>query len=159
MEVLRYCCVCDFEAFKSESIRARSFAGQEDMMAFRISLCVARGHGKWQVGMVGSGSRLAVGGGGKSALRKSLAFSANVFAVTSCWVMSGVGSVLLGLVYRMGVKISFPRAPWRKLFQFINSASWTALKKVFLTAENWFRTGMVLSVFHSCSLVFIILRF
>ena len=33
---------------------------EEDMMAFRISLCVARGHGKRRVGVVGSGSRLAV---------------------------------------------------------------------------------------------------
>ena len=132
---------------------------EEDIMAFRISLCVARGHGKRRVGVVGSGSRLAVSGGGKSALRKSLAFSANVFAVTSCRVMSGVGSVLLGLVYRMAVKISLPRAPWRKLFQFFDFASRTALKKAFLTAENWFRAGMVLSAFHSRSLVFMILRF
>ena len=34
--------------------------------------------------------------------------------------MSGVGSVLLGLVYRMAVKISLPRAPCRKLFQFFD---------------------------------------
>ena len=134
---------------------------EEDMMAFRISLCVARGHGKRLVGMVGfgSGSRLAVGGGGKSAFWKSLAFFAKVFAVTSCRVISGVGSVLLGLVYRMAVKISLPRAPWRKLFQFFDFVSRTALKKAFLTAENWFCAGMVLSVFHSRRLVFIILRF
>ena len=96
---------------------------KEAMMAFRISLCVARGHGKRRVGIAGSGSKFAVGGGGQSVLRKSLAFSANVFAVTSSRVMSGVGSALLGLVYRMAAKISLPRAPWRKLFQFSDFAS------------------------------------
>ena len=72
----------------------------------------------WLVALVGGGwvgcvsaSRLAVGGGGKRVFRKSLAFSLNVFAVSSWRVMSGVGSVLLGLVYRMAVKFSLPRAP------------------------------------------------
>ena len=111
------------------------------------------------MGIAGSGSEVAVGGGGKIVFRKSLAFSSNVFAVTSWSVMSRVGSVLLGLVYCMAVKTSLPRAPWRKSFQFFDFASWTALKKQFLTAANWFHAGMVRSAFHSQSLVFIILRF
>ena len=73
--------------------------------------------------------------------------------------MSGVGSVLLGLVYRMAVKISLPRAPWRKLFQFFAFATRTALKKEFLTAANWFLAGIVLSIFHLRSRVFMIFRF
>ena len=133
---------------------------EEDMMASRISLCVARGHGRRQVGWVCvSASRLAVGGGGKRVFWKSLAFSVNIFAVSSWRVMLGVGSVLLGLVYRMAVKIPFPHAPWRKLFQFFAVASRTALKKEFLTAVNWFLVGIVLSVFHSRSPVFMIFRF
>ena len=131
-----------------------------DMMASRISLCVARGHGRRQVGWGSvSVSRFAVGGGGNSVFRNSYAFSINVFAVSSWRVMSGVGSVLLGLVYCMAVKISLPRAPWRKLFQFFAFASRTALKKEFLTAANWFLAGMVLSIFHSRSRVFMIFRF
>ena len=103
-----------------------------------------------------SASRLAVGGGGKSVFQNSLAFSVNVFAVSSWRVISGVGSVLLGLVYPMAVKISLPRAPWRKLFQFFDFASRTALKKEFLTVANWFLAGVVLSPFHSRSRVFMI---
>ena len=73
--------------------------------------------------------------------------------------MSGLGSVLLGLVYRMAMKISLPRAPWRKLFQFFAFALRTALNKEFLTAANWFLAGMVLSIFYSRSRVFMIFRF
>ena len=51
-------------------------------------------------------------------------------------MISGVGSVLLGLVYRIAVKISLPHAPWRKLFQFFDFASRTALKKAFLKVVN-----------------------
>ena len=133
---------------------------EEDMIASRISLCVALGQGRRWVGWVCvSASRLDVGGGGKSVFRNSFAFSANVFAVSSWRVMSGVGSVLLDLVYHMAVKISLPRAPCRKLFQFFDFASRTALKKEFLTAANWFLAGMVLSVFHSRSRVFMIFCF
>ena len=133
---------------------------EEDMMAFRILFCVACGRGRRRVGWVCvSDSRLAVGCGGKSVFRNSLAFSVNVFAVSSWRVISGVGSVLLGLVYLMAVNISLPRAPWRKLFQFFDFVSRTALKKEFLTAANWFLVGVVLSAFHSRSRVFMIFRF
>ena len=129
-------------------------------MAFRISLCMARGHGRRRVGCVFvSVSRSAVGSGGKSVFQNSHAFSVNVFAVSSWRVMSGVGSVLLGLVYRMAVKLSLPRAPWRKLFQLFDFALRTALKKAFLTAANWYLEGVVLSAFHSQSPVFMIVRF
>ena len=54
---------------------------EEDKIAARILLCVARGHGRRQVGWVFvSASKVAVGSGGKSVLRNILAFSVNVFA-------------------------------------------------------------------------------
>ena len=133
---------------------------EEDIIASRISLCVVLGQGRRRVGWVCvSASRFAVGGGGKSVFRNNLAFSVKGFAVSSSRVISGVGSVLLGLVYRIAVKMSLPRAPCRKLFQFFDFASGTALKKEFLTAANWILAGVVLSAFHSRSRVFMIFRF
>src|SRR5947209_5291591 len=63
----------------------------------------------------------------KGAVRNSLAFSVTVCACSSPCMMSGVGSVLLGLVYRIVVNISFPFAPCRKSFQFFDFASCMAL--------------------------------
>ena len=56
---------------------------EDDMMAFLISLCVARGQGRRRVGWLSvSVSMLAVGGVGKSVFRNSPAFLVNVFAVS-----------------------------------------------------------------------------
>src|SRR5205085_1517555 len=99
----------------------------EDMIASRISFWVRLGHGSRRVGGTSSLPMFAVGGLGKRAVRNNLAFSAKVCARSSPCMMSGVGTVLLGLVYRIAVNISFPFAPCRKSFQFFDFASRMAL--------------------------------
>ena len=99
-----------------------------------------------------SASISAVGGGGNSALRKSLALSLNVDAVLLSRMISGVGSVRLGFVYRIAVKMSFPLAPSRKLFQFFDFASRMLLKKELRVALNWFLAGVERVSFHSLHL-------
>src|SRR5437588_9068733 len=99
----------------------------EDMIASRISFCVSLGHGSRRVGGSSSLPISAVGGLGKRIVRNNLSFSAKVCAHSFPCMMSGVGSVLLGLVYHIAVNMSFPFAPCRKSFQFFDFASCMAL--------------------------------
>ena len=89
----------------------------EEKIALRISSGLIGGHGRCCLLLCEGGSNSAVGGGGKSDVLNSWAFCWNVVAVWPSRFMSGVGSVRRGLVYLRAVKMSLPRAFFRKSFQ------------------------------------------